>query len=130
MSIENKSVILNEERTKRNELLNILFICSRNQWRSRTAEDLFKNHPMHQIRSAGTAPSARIKVSEKTIQWADLILVMEKRHKEILREKFGAGLREKKVRVLDIPDEYGYMDPELVEILEWHWQSILGFGKR
>jgi len=85
---------------------------------------------MHQIRSAGTAPSARIKVSEKTIQWADLILVMEKRHKEILREKFGAGLREKKVRVLDIPDEYGYMDPELVEILEWHWQSILGFGKR
>ncbi|WP_090626238.1 low molecular weight protein tyrosine phosphatase family protein [Parapedobacter indicus] len=110
--------------------MNILFICSRNQWRSRTAEDLFKNHPLHQVRSAGTAPSARIKVSEKAIQWADLILVMEKRHKEILREKFGALIEEKEVMALDIPDEYGYMDPELVEILEWHWQSILGFGKR
>jgi len=95
--------------------------------RSRTAEDLFKNQPLHQVRSAGTAPSARIKVSEKAIQWADLILVMEKRHKEILREKFGALIEKKEVMVLDIPDEYGYMDPELVEILEWHWEITLGF---
>lgn len=129
MSIENESVILNGKKTKRDELLNILFICSRNQWRSRTAEDLFKNHPLHQVRSAGTAPSARIKVSEKAIQWADLILVMEKRHKEILREKFGALIEEMEVMALDIPDEYGYMDPELVEILEWHWEIMLGFGK-
>ncbi len=106
--------------------MNILFICSRNQWRSRTAEDLFKDHPLHQVRSAGTAPSARIKISGKAIQWADLILVMEKRHNEILREKFDPWIREKKVLVLDIPDEYGYMDPELVWILKQHWESIVG----
>lgn len=110
--------------------MNILFICGRNQWRSRTAEDLFKDHPLHHVRSAGTASSARIKVSEKAIQWADLILVMEKRHKEILQKKFGAWIQAKNVLVLDIPDEYEYMDPELVEILERYWDDILGFGKK
>lgn len=107
-------------------IMNILFLCSRNQWRSRSAEELFKNHPLHTVRSAGTAPSARIKVSEKAILWADLILVMEKRHKQILQEKFGVRIYDKKVLVLDIPDEYGYMDPELVEILERHWADIVG----
>ncbi|WP_090609430.1 low molecular weight protein tyrosine phosphatase family protein [Parapedobacter koreensis] len=110
--------------------MNILFICSRNQWRSRTAEDLFKNHPLHRVRSAGTAPSARIKVSEKTIQWADLILVMEKRHKQHLQEKFGNWIEEKDIRILDIPDEYGYMDPELVEILERHWEDMVELRKK
>ncbi|WP_257658743.1 low molecular weight protein tyrosine phosphatase family protein [Parapedobacter lycopersici] len=105
--------------------MNILFVCSRNQWRSRTAEDLFK-YQQHQVRSAGTASSARIKISEKIIQWADLILVMEKRHKVILQEKFGNSLQRRKMLVLDIPDEYGYMEPELVEILEQYWKSIVG----
>jgi predicted protein tyrosine phosphatase len=32
---------------------NLLFIRSKNQWRSPTAERLFKNHPVHTARSAG-----------------------------------------------------------------------------
>jgi len=70
--------------------MNILFVCSRNKWRSRTAETIFKNSLNHSVKSAGTENDARIKVTEKLINWSDLIFVMEKRHRERLKEKFGA----------------------------------------
>ncbi|MBC8039317.1 MAG: protein tyrosine phosphatase, partial [Opitutaceae bacterium] len=41
----------------------LLFLCSRNQWRSPTAEALFKNHARYDARSAGTENGARIKVT-------------------------------------------------------------------
>ncbi|MDR6784605.1 putative protein tyrosine phosphatase [Pedobacter africanus] len=98
--------------------VNVLFVCSRNKWRSRTAEDLFKDSNVHNVRSAGTAPVARIKISEKLLSWAEIIFVMEKRHREQLKSRFPLILDEKEVIVLDIPDEYGYMDDELVELLK------------
>jgi Predicted protein tyrosine phosphatase len=80
---------------------------------------------LHQVRSAGTAPSARIKVSEKIIQWADLILVVEKRHKEALREKFGALIQEKEVLVLDIPTNTAIWTSNWWK-LKRHWEIMLG----
>jgi predicted protein tyrosine phosphatase len=97
--------------------MNILFICSKNRWRSRTAETLFKSDSAHEFRSAGTENDARIKVNEKLINWADLIFVMEKRHKQRLQEKFDTLLRDKKIVILDIEDDYRYMDEELIETL-------------
>ena len=94
--------------------MNILFICSRNQWRSPTAELIFKNSTHHTARSAGTADSARLKVTERMLLWADLVFVMEQRHKEILQSRFNTG---KQIIVLDIPDEYEYMDEELVQMI-------------
>lgn len=98
--------------------MNVLFVCSRNQWRSRTAEALFRSHPAHQVRSAGTEPEARIRVSEKLVSWAELVFVMEKRHRSRLREAFPAAMQGKEVVILEIPDDYEYMDPELVQMLE------------
>ena len=98
--------------------MNILFVCSRNKWRSRTAETIFKNNQKHNVKSAGTENDARIKVTEKLISWSDLIFVMEKRHRERLKEKFGSLADTKEIIILDIQDEYKYMDPELIEILE------------
>jgi predicted protein tyrosine phosphatase len=98
-------------------LSNLLFICSKNQWRSPTAELLFKNHPLHQARSAGTSEKARIRVNEKLINWADRIFVMEQRHKDILRQDYPQLLRDKNITVLDIEDNYRYNDPELVAML-------------
>ena len=96
---------------------NFLFICSRNKWRSRTAEDLFKNVEHITVRSAGISSSARIKVNEKLVEWADIIFVMEQSHKQWLNQKYPALSRSKKLIVLDIPDEYQYMDSELVQML-------------
>lgn len=98
--------------------MKILFVCSRNRWRSRTAETIFKDHPYHEVRSAGTAADARIKVNEKLVKWADLIFVMEKRHKQLLQEKFNQSLMDKQIVILDIEDNYQYMDEELIDILK------------
>ncbi len=48
--------------------MNVLFVCSRNKWRSRTAETLFRDHPQHHVRSAGTEPEARIRASENLVR--------------------------------------------------------------
>ncbi|GAB3987172.1 hypothetical protein GCM10028807_06410 [Spirosoma daeguense] len=58
-----------------------------------------------------------MKVSSKLIQWADLVFVMEKRHKERLLNQFRDELNDRELIVLDIPDDYGYMDEELIDIL-------------
>lgn len=96
---------------------NLLFVCSRNQWRSRTAEALFRNDARFRVKSAGTAASARVRVNADHLAWADVIIVMEDKHREILVDRFGFALIGKTLTVLDIEDEYAYMDPALVEML-------------
>ncbi len=103
----------------------LLFICSRNQWRSPTAEALFRGSEDYQARSAGTQPSARVRVSASLLEWADWIFVMEKQHKEKLRQQFPELAYNKQIIVLDIPDEYGFMDEELVKMLRWSLMPYL-----
>lgn len=98
--------------------MKILFICSQNKWRSRTADTIFKNNGRHQIKSAGTENSARIKLNQKLVNWADIILVMETKHKKKILEKFEFNESNKHLEVLDIPDEYKYMNEDLIEILK------------
>lgn len=102
----------------KSEPIKFLFVCSRNKKRSRTAEEIFKSRPGIQVKSAGTEPSARIKVTEGMIGWADIILVMEKKHAAILRQDFQQTLIGKRLRCLDIPDDYEFMDPDLIGMLE------------
>jgi predicted protein tyrosine phosphatase len=97
--------------------LNLLFVCSKNQWRSPTAEKIFASYENISARSAGVSTKAKIKVNEKLINWADLIFVMEKRHRSILNEKF-SNLPSEKIIVLDIQDDYQYMDEELIHLLK------------
>ena len=95
----------------------LLFVCSRNQWRSPTAEAVWRNSNGVMVRSAGTSPRAKRTVSSSDIRWADVIFVMEHKHKQQIKQKFSQLLKVKTIHVLDIPDEYGYMDPELIDIL-------------
>ena len=111
------------------EKRNVLFICSRNQWRSPTAEQVYRKHPMLAVRSAGTSPSARRHVSSDDIGWAAVILVMEEKHKTRLKAEFGHALDGRDIHVLDIPDDYKYMDRELVEQLELCVDSVLGLAQ-
>jgi protein-tyrosine phosphatase len=98
--------------------MKILFVCSRNKWRSRTAETIFKDNGEHEIKSAGTERSARIKLNQSLINWADMIFVMETKHQKKVLDKFEFNKSEKNMEILDIQDEYKYMDDELVEILK------------
>ena len=110
------------------EKRNILFICSRNQWRSPTAEQVWRSHPALSVRSAGTSPNARRTVSCADIRWAHVILVMESKHQSRIRAEFSRLLIGKELHVLDIPDEYQYMDAELVQTLQLSVAEILGLA--
>jgi predicted protein tyrosine phosphatase len=96
----------------------LLFLCSANQWRSPTAESLFRNHRRYEARSAGTENGARVKVTAGHIGWADLIFCMERKHADRVRERFAAELAGKRMITLRIPDNYKFMDPELVRLLQ------------
>jgi predicted protein tyrosine phosphatase len=103
----------------------ILFVCSRNRRRSLTAEEIFKNNPAWEVRSAGTEDSARIKITAGHIGWADLIVLMEKRHKERLQQKFSKTFSGKRSVCLFIPDRYGFMEPALITILQERFQKYI-----
>ena len=95
----------------------LLFVCSKNRKRSLTAECLFANVAGWDVRSAGTEEGARVKVTEGHIGWADVIVVMEKRHKERLRQKFADSLAGKPCLCLFITDDYAFMEPVLTGLL-------------
>ena len=108
-----------------NSTKKLLFICSRNQWRSPTAEEVWRRKPGYQVRSAGTSPSAKRTVGPADIRWADVILVMEKKHKNKLVAQFARMLDYKPIHILDIPDEYKFMDQELIQELEEKVSAII-----
>ncbi len=98
--------------------MNILFVCSKNKWRSRTAETIFKNTGNHNVKSAGTSQNARVKLNENHLNWADLVFVMEEKHLQIIEQKFRSNAFNDKIIVLDIPDNYKYMDEDLILTLK------------
>lgn len=96
----------------------VLFLCGRNKLRSPTAERVFADRPGLEVASAGVNPDAAMPVSADLIEWADVVFVMEPGHRAKLSKKFQPQLKGKRVICLDIPDEYEYMAPELVRLLE------------
>jgi predicted protein tyrosine phosphatase len=98
--------------------MKVLFVCSQNVLRSPTAEAVFSPLEGLEVLSAGTDDEAECPISADLIEWAEIIFVMERVHQQRLTKKFGPLLRDKRLIVLGIPDNYEYMDPELVEILK------------
>ena len=98
--------------------MNVLFLCSRNHWRSPTAEAVYRQDPRVRVQSAGVSTSARRCVTEALLRWADLVLVMEHTHKQRLRKDYPELYAELRIGVLDVPDDYRLMDPELIELLK------------
>lgn len=111
------------------ERVKVLFVCSRNQWRSPTGEQVWRRRPAVEARSAGTSPNARHPVALRDIEWADVILAMEEKHKSRLVAAFRAAMAGKRVHVLDIPDDYRFMAPELVELLDEPVAQLLGLAR-
>ena len=95
-----------------------LFICTQNRLRSPTADQIFSSWPGVETDSAGLGNDANVPLSSEQLAWADIIFVMEKAQRNKLSAKFKRHLNGKRVICLEIPDEYEYMQPELIRLLE------------
>ena len=96
----------------------ILFICGKNRLRSPTAAQIFSNHPGIECTSAGLNNDAENPVTPELLEWAELIFVMEKTHRSKLSSKFKRHLSKQRIICLDIPDNYEFMDPTLIQLLK------------
>lgn len=103
---------------------NILIVCGRNKKRSRTAEHIFKNDDRFNIRSAGLSSKSDRKISENDLNWADLVFVMETEQRSKIRELY-RHLKLPTIEVLNIPDEYEFMNEELMDILIYRINDTL-----
>ncbi len=96
----------------------ILFVCTQNLLRSPTAEQVFSTYEELEVLSAGTARDANTPLTPELVAWAEIIFVMEKERRGKLQQRFRAQLKSTRVICLDIPDDYAFMDPRLVRLLE------------
>lgn len=99
-------------------MVRALFVCSQNRLRSPTAEQVFSQYEGVECESAGVHESADVPLGPELIEWAEIIFVMERAHRNKVTRKFKRHLNGKRIIVLNIPDEYEYMDPSLVRLLE------------
>ena len=76
--------------------------------------------------SAGLNNDAMVSVTPELLSWADRVFVMEKSHRNRLSRKFRDSLRGKVVTCLDIPDEFDFMEPALLRLLEQRLTPYLG----
>jgi predicted protein tyrosine phosphatase len=106
--------------------MRILFVCTGNVDRSKTAEDLFKDVEGWEVRSAGTGATAAVQLSRELIGWADKVFVMEDAHKKAIRALDPAA--EMKIACLNIPDLYVRGEPELRQLLKERLRPYLDIG--
>ena len=100
-------------------MTNVLFVCSANRLRSPTAEQVFSTWLGVETDWPAYRPAQACRLSSEQIDWADMIFVMEKTHRN---KSWFAGfvihLKNKRVICFDIPDDYEFMDHVLVRTLE------------
>ena len=95
----------------------ILFVCGKNKWRSPTAQNIYRNDPRIEVKSAGVSGKSPHPISNSDLLWADLVLIMESKYKSRILGLF-RDIRLPPIKSLDIPDEYEFMDEELIELIK------------
>jgi len=104
-------------------MTNILFVCSVNKQRSKTASDYFSiKYSGFKFDSGGTNLKMCKKegtqaLTEELMEWADMVFVMEKKHQKLILDNGGLHFKDK-IIILHIPDKYQYYQKELIVLLE------------
>jgi len=104
----------------------LLFVCSQNRLRSPTAEAVCQGVEGVEAISAGTNNDAEQPLTGDLIEWADIVIAMEREHRNRINRKFRQQMQGKALFVLGIPDDYDYMQPELVNLLKARLQRWIG----
>ena len=110
--------------TKKKTSPKILFVCAWNKWRSPTAERMFARDKRIRVKSAGVKDDSVYRIESKDLDWADLVICFEEEQKNAIEERF-IETEVPKIEVLGITDDFGFMDPNLVEDLDEKVLQIL-----
>ncbi len=97
--------------------IKVLFVCDANRLRSPTAQSVFGADPRLEVKSAGIRRDAAVAVTRDLLEWADLVFVMERSQRNLIRKRFEDQYRRKRIVCLYVPDAYDFMEPELVRLL-------------
>lgn len=101
----------------------VLFVCSMGILRSATAARIYGRK--YNTRGAGTwTEHALVPLSQTLLDWADEIVFVNDHNWQQAKEKFGYGEWREKSKVLDIPDHYEHMHPELIKAFEEQYERI------
>jgi predicted protein tyrosine phosphatase len=98
----------------------VLCVCSAGLLRSATLQNFLIKEYGYNVRNCGTdTHHALIPISEALCTWADEIVFVQKyNYDDVKLELDEIGIEESKIKVLDIPDVYGFNDPRLIEIIK------------
>lgn len=106
----------------------ILFVCTINVMRSKTAHEIYESDIRFIVKSAGTNSGAETVISREVLDWADAIVVMEKHHRNTIRKLYPDIYSKKRIVCLYIPDEYDYMQPELISVIRSRFEDVIRKG--
>lgn len=98
----------------------VLFVCSMGILRSATGARLYAHK--YNTRTAGTWDDALIPVTKQLIDWADEVVFVQASNFDQSTKKFGYDWHDK-ARVLNIPDNYEHMHPELIRAFKQQYNA-------
>lgn len=99
----------------------VLCVCSAGLLRSPTAAVVFASYGKYNTRAVGTATDfALIPIDNVLLEWADIVVCMEFEQARVVDALGFEG----DIYCLNISDQFGYMDPELVEILKERYTNL------
>lgn len=103
----------------------VLTVCSAGMLRSPTAAYVLSMPPYcHNTRAAGVSEEyALVVVDEVLVAWADEIVFMEDEHRDQFTEKFSCTGKD--VVILDIPDNFRYRDPKLMDLIREKYDAAV-----
>lgn len=104
----------------------LLFVGTANRLRSPTAEAICQGIEGVEAMSAGTNNDSEQPLTGDLIEWADVVIAMDREHRTRINRKFRAQMKGKGLAVLGIQDDYDYMQPELVSLLKARLQRWIG----
>lgn len=99
----------------------VLFVCSAGLLRSPTGARLYAQK--YNTRAAGSADYALIPVTHDLLLWAQEVVFVDKENREAVHERFDLTEFPCKIVVLDIPDQYEHMHPELVKAFKEQYED-------
>ncbi len=96
--------------------------------RSATAHKIYESDERFEVKSAGTDKAANTVLTSELLEWADTIVVMEKTHRNIIQKNFKDIYKIKRITCLYVPDDYDFMQPELINLLRHSMEIVYNKG--